>query len=359
VKKPGRSIHFLTVAGLVLMAASGLALTGSLAQQSGHEQSPSDANSASGLSPSQIESFIVETPNVRPGALTGGLQTASQNITWRKHDWPGRADAESRPEGYQASDSVEEDLPGGRVYVQTFDFGDAARRFQRFDLGQGDGGQALTILNGAVYASMTEDGGRGVQWFVGQGCGSSPQAGLRGWLFFDANAQLGAWRDRVARLKIERRLSSCPWFLDDAYTRWQRVETRFPYRISGPGEQARTGSFVVDAILSEHYGGSSIAAADHLERSWFGRGYGLLRWERWENADRSHRADLQDAALSLADSGRCAPIAGSVAPGPDWKMVDCRTWTNFVHLATPWKVAEFNWPRPDVLAQFASAFAGD
>ena len=311
------------------------------------------------LDRAQMESFIVSARDALPNHATGPLQTAQDPVVWRRHDWAGQGDAADRPEGYQASDSVEQDLSEGRIYPQTFDFGDAGRQFQRFDLGVGDGGQALVILNGAVYGSMTEDGGAGVQWFVGEGCRrfANVPAALQGWLFFDGDARAG-WRDKLARLKSEHRLS-CPWFYyNNAYTRWRRLEAHFPYRISTSRSDVQEGTWTVDAILSEHYGGSSIATAAHLERFWFGRGYGMLRWERWENAASSSRPQLREGAQALADSRRCGPVEGSDRPGLDWEMVDCRTWTNFIRLTRPWKVADFEWPRADVLDQFEGAFGG-
>lgn len=348
-----------------LLALGGAGLAAALLATAGlwREPAASAQEKASGsqvLTAAQMEGFIVQAPNALPGADIAGLQNADDAVVWRRHDWPGHADAAARPDGYQASDSVVETLPDGRLTVQTFDFGDADRRFQRFDLGEGDGGQALVSIGGSVYASLTEDGGGGVQWFVGEACRSesSEKAGLQGWLFFDSDVAKDHWTDRVAHLKIERRQADCPWFFyNDAYTRWRRLDARFPYRVVAPGSPPRQGAFDVDAIVSEHYGGSSIAAASHLERSWFARGFGLLRWERWENADRSSLPQMREDARSLAESGRCGPVGGSVSPGPDWLMVDCRTWTNFVRLPQPWKVEAFNWPRPDALAQFEAAFA--
>ena len=343
------------LATLALTAAAIASICGT-----GFAQHPSTMG-ASGdtLDATQIESFLVQSRNALPSAAVGPPQNGDDPIVWRRHDWAGRADVSGRPGGYQASDSVEDDLPRGRVYVQTFDFGDASRKFERFDLGQGDGGQALALVDGSVYGAMTEDGGNGVQWFVGEGCRSPSDAegALKGWLFFDDGVTRNTWRDRVAHLNIERRAASCPWLFNDAYTRWRRLDVHFPYRIDAAGSQTREGTWSVDTVLSEHYGGSSIQNAEHLERFWFGRGYGLLRWERWENGDRSSRRDSDDAAQTFAQSRRCGPVEGSAAPGPHWAMVDCRTWTNFVKLEQPWKVSAFNWPRRDVLDQFEQIFA--
>ena len=345
--------------GAAMLAGLAAAAVTAVGAASNPTNAPAPMGASSGLSRAQMESFIVQSAGaMADGAAAGPLQGIDDPVVWRKHDWANRDDQTNRRAGYQASDSVVEDLAGGRLYVQTFDFGDGKRRFQHFDLHQGDGGQALAIVNGSAYAILTEDGGGGVQWFIGAGCRTSAkaQAPFKSWLFFDRNVTSGAWRDRVARLNIEPRESDCPLFFNDAYTRWRRLNVHFPYRVSAPGQKTREGTWKVDTILSEHYGGSSIAAARHLERFWFGRGYGLLRWERWENAGLTSRAHVRDDAQMLAASGRCGLVEGSKPPGAGWLMVDCRTWTNFVRLAKPWRVGKFNWPRRNALDQIAAVF---
>ena len=105
----------------------------------------------------------------------------------------------------------------------------------------------------------------------------------------------------------------------------------------------------VDSVVSDHFGGDSIEAANHLERFYFGQGLGKYRWERWENLPVSTIPDAAKKAEDMAGSGRCMPIAYSDAPGPDWVMVDCRTWTTLVRQREPWSEDRFNWPGRTVL----------
>jgi hypothetical protein len=97
-------------------------------------------------------------------------QAAADRVFYRKHDWPNADDIRRATTGYQASDSVIKERGGRAWIIQTFDFGDAPRTFGKFDAGQGDGGQLLAMMDGWASAIMTEDGGAGVQWFIGPGC---------------------------------------------------------------------------------------------------------------------------------------------------------------------------------------------
>jgi hypothetical protein len=87
---------------------------------------------------------------------------------------------------YQASDSVVERRAGRTLVVQTFDFGTDGRVFGRFDGGRGDGGQVLLFIGDWASFAMTEDGGGGVQWFIGKTCRSPVDQDARflGWLIF-------------------------------------------------------------------------------------------------------------------------------------------------------------------------------
>src|SRR3712207_8779907 len=52
-----------------------------------------------------------------------------------KHDWPGASHAAALPLGYQASASVRGTLLGRPAILQTFDFGNKPRAFDRLDAG--------------------------------------------------------------------------------------------------------------------------------------------------------------------------------------------------------------------------------
>lgn len=245
---------------------------------------------------------------------------AGATLPWRKFDWLG----------VQASDSVLAMRRGQAVARQLIDFGDGPRRFGRMDNtpgpASGDGGD-LVLQRGADTAiAMTEDGTGGVQWMQAPGCEDEPEAGLGGWLLFDAEAG-PQWRERVARLRITRGSTRCPFRYVPAFTRWRRLPIAYPW---WDGEVAGA-PFTAESIISEHYDGWDIARARHLERFWFARDLGKLRWERWERGA---------GATTLP---ACPAITGADAPGPDWHLVDCRFWTRFrrgEQAIPPWPAAE-------------------
>jgi hypothetical protein len=316
---------------------------------------PASAQPAPQLGEAEMLGFLVQciaTDKAGQPALPGGPdarcqpQTASDRAEWRKHDWPDRRDPAAQPLGHQASDAV---LGRGYqfpVVVQTFDFGDSGRRFGRLERANGDGGDAVTVLDGAAWIFFTEDGGGGQQWFVAEACQTDrrPQAPRESWLLFDQTVARDSWRDRLARLNIARSPGDCPSSFNNAYTRFLRSTVRVPYRAVAANKAVRTGSWDVDTIVSEHFGGRSIQAADHLERFYFGRGLGKYRWERWEALARSKEKNLEERAGSLAESGRCTDLPHSEPPAEGWMMTDCRTWTNLVRQPEPWAAASLGWP---------------
>ncbi len=318
---------------------------------------PSRASEEGRLSESEMLAFLVQcigtgpngSPSIvsRPGSSCRTPQEVASKPDWRKHDWPDRRDPAVQPLGHQASDSVlDRGFPFPAV-VQTFDFGDAGRRFGVKDEGQGgDGGDAVAILKGAAWVFFTEDGGNGRQWFVAEACRTAPgpNAAHESWLLFDNTVTRHGWRDRLARLRITRSPHECPDRFSNAYTRFRRATIPVPYRAVAGSQPVRTGTWKVDSIVSDHFGGRSIESADHLERFYFGRGLGKYRWERWEELSRSRQPDVPGRARTLAESGRCMPLPYSDAPGPGWVMIDCRTWTNLVRQRAKWSASELGWP---------------
>ena len=252
-------------------------------------------------------------------------------LPYRKHDWPGAADA--LPRGYQASDSLLGTLRGAPAAIQTFDFGNAPRDFGRQD--PGDGGQAIPLpASGELSAAMTEDASGGVQWFQSATC----QAG---WLLA-APPFTTEWQQRLIGLTITARPEVCPSRLNASLTRWRSARISLPWRDSATN---RTATAPAEVLVSEHFSGTAIAVADHLERFWFAQGLGLVRWERWENDKRSRLAARAAMAAHLAGSGRCPPIAFGEPPDAGWRMVDCRTWTNIVREAPQ---PALDWPAPSL-----------
>lgn len=248
---------------------------------------------------------------------------------YRKHDWPGAGDA--LPRGYQASDSLLGTLRGVPAAIQTFDFGNEPRAFGRQD--PGDGGQVIPLpAGGELAATMTEDASAGAQWFQSGTCRA-------GWLLA-VPPFTAAWQQRRIGLAITAGPDICPARLNPSLTRWRSARIDLPWREASTG---RTATVAAEVLVSEHFSGAAIAVADHLERFWFARGLGLVRWERWENDPRSHLAARTAMAAHLARSGRCPDIAFGESPDPRWMLVDCRNWTNFLRDAP---LPALDWPTP-------------
>jgi hypothetical protein len=278
-------------------------------------------------------------------------QTSSDPAYYRKHDWPSAGDMEHATTGYQASDSVAE-LRGGRTLVlQTFDFGDRPRTFGRFDSGHGDGGQVVVLANRWASAIMTEDGGAGVQWFIGPGCRSAVKAdaGFISWIFFGSDVELGQWHHMIAFLNRASGPTGCPWKFNAAYTRYRADQIEMIFRKVPRGGVIQTVARKMDVIVSEHYGGRNITSADHLERFYFARDLGLIRWERWENFALLRPPDIHQMADLIAISRRCMPLPYSAPPTIKWRMIDCRSWTTFIEEVGNWSVERFQWSAPDML----------
>jgi hypothetical protein len=301
-----------------------------------------------------VQAVCVDAAGRANGALPGEPdcratvpQTPEMKVPWRRHDWPDAREAVPPAAGYQASDSVLGQVGGRDAVVQSFDFGDALRRFGRFDGGLGDGGQVAVLSGGWASLVFTEDGGGGRQWFVGPGCRFRRESRHRAWLLFDA--EVGpAWREAEARLVIAASPTSCPRRLNAALTRFRRAAVQLPFRRLGAGGAARMEERTVDAVISEHFGGAAVAEADHVERFVLGRGFGLLRWERWANFGRARNRALGAQAAGIALSRRCPATSEPFAAADKYRLVDCRTWTTLVP-SPGWRAADFAWPVADAL----------
>jgi hypothetical protein len=308
-------------------------------------------------SPDELMSFLVQSVcldaggqiqrglPIDAGCLLRRAQSDRDVATYRKYDWPNSNEAVRRPLGYQASDSVIM-RRGGRTFVeQTFDFGDEKRTFGRFDAGLGDGGQVVVLVDGWASAIMTEDGNDGIQYFTGPGCRTSEtRAGALSWLFFNSSIARGQWGSTVAQLNKGRLISECPTTFNAALTRYRADTIYVPFRIPDKSERLAETIRPVDVIISEHYGGEQMTSADHLERFYFARDLGLIRWERWENFAAPKPTALVHVVKEFAQTGRCRPWAYSTAAGPQWQMIDCRNWTTLVP-STRWSVGDSDGPR--------------
>jgi hypothetical protein len=288
---------------------------------------------------------------IDPECSTRRAQTESDIATYRKYDWPNSNEADRKPLGYQASDAVVSHRGGRTLIVQTFDFGDGNRKFGRFDAGLGDGGQVLVVVGGWASAIMTEDGGDGVQYFIGPGCQSAPQtdAGELSWLFFSGDVSRDKWHSVEAHLNKGRSIFECPPVFNAAFTRYRADTIDVPLRVVTKSAPLTDLVRPLDVIVSEHYGGAQILSADHLERFFFARDLGLVRWERWENFQLPKAPAVATMAVEFARTGRCRPWTYSTAPGSDWRMIDCRNWTTLAAPSAPWSVGDYRWPALDAL----------
>lgn len=223
--------------------------------------------------------------------------TLASVLVNRRHDWP-------LPVGYEICDCVRIDP---RTVLQTF----VMAPFDVWDYADGDGGQVAQVGDdGYVRFLRTRDGGKPyVQFFNGE----------TGWIVFGIDAPWDSWREVIARLCIGRSPGEVAPVQDLALTRYRMTVIEVPFAING--EQTNR---TVTCIVSEHYDAKTIAEAQHLERSWFAAGYGLLRWEAWDRT--APTVDLTE---------RYFPIPFSVPPGAGWQLEDVRTFTNIVTEPVP------------------------
>lgn len=280
------------------------------------------------ISNDEMLSYLVQdvhmaTPT-QPVTGANRLARSSDMLSWRRHDWgsPGS-------QGYLASDSVL-DVTGQNV-IQTFDFGYTPDGFGRFDTANGDGGQVIRIVDGWASVVMTQDGGAGIQWFIG---GIKSQLG---WLMF-GNDVTDQWQSCVAWLNKGATSDARPWLYNPAFTRYKRAHLTVPFLQHG----TPIGTQVLDVIVCEHYSGINIDLADAAECFYFARGLGWIRWERWQNS--SVTAVDMSQVEQLASQRRMPEIPEMVNDhGASWHMTDGRCWTNFVLYPQGYSVDAFDW----------------
>lgn len=274
-------------------------------------------------------------------------QRIDDKAVYQKHDWPDqRVYPHYFQTGHQASDSVVVPSAGVPTIEQTMDFGgDRQHQFGYFDAN--DAGQVVQVLAGWASIVMTQDGKGGVQWFIGSACRTSATGGRHGWLLF-SQAVFTSWTTTTASLNIAPSASDCPARFNPAYTRYREAQITFPFRLAD-GNSVNVINLPLDVVVSEHFAGAAANPAldTSLERLYFARHLGMVRWERWENLAAKavgprRIADIQ-LAQSLVASKRCPLIEYSVAPGPGWEQVDCRTWTTIVRQNKPWTVKDYRW----------------
>jgi len=262
-----------------------------------------------GLSPLDVPAACPRQRKLRTG----------ERLPYHKRDWPGIGDG-AHLDGYQQSDSVPVQSRYGPAVVQTYDFGDDPRSFGQFDTG--DGGQVAFFTADTAAFGITEDGGAGLQFFIGPGC--QP---VDSWVIVDSSFATQPAGEMLARITL--RVSPCPVRLGYAFTRWHVQPVTFRTRVRG-----KLGQATLQTLVSDHFGGRDVASADHLERMYFTHALGYTRWERWQHLAVHDRAADRAMGAAIAATQRCA--AGLGPPTPEgWIMVDCREWTQMAPPADP------------------------
>ena len=273
----------------------------------------SDGRALPGVSPLDGPDACPRQRDLQPG----------ERLPYHKRDWTPADVHGSGPGGYQQSDSFPVSTQLGIAVVQTYDFGDrdSRRAYGRFD--QGDGGQVAFFSAASAAFGITEDGGAGLQLFIGPAC-----AVLDSWVIVDASFADRPEGETLAR--ITRQPSRCPGRLGYAYTRWHVQPVRYQAKPRGRRLPAE-----LTTLVSEHFGGRTAAGADHLERFYFTRELGYTRWERWQNFAVNDRPQDRRQAREFAGTERCEPGLGPPRDGGTWLLLDCRQWTIIVPPTDP------------------------
>jgi hypothetical protein len=260
-----------------------------------------------------------------------------ERLPYHKHDHPSPSHRAGEPAGYQRHDSFPVDTAGFGIAIEhSFDFGAGeGRRFGVFDSGS-DGGDIAILTPGMVSIGATEDGGAGLQLFVGECQGPiAPAALTHSWIVatFDPRRPAPLEGETIARLNglPAGRQETCPTRFNAAFTSWRAVPFRYRAAL-GQGAPV-----TLTSLISDHYGGANRATADHVERFYFTRELGGTRWERWQNAGGNARfsaATIAERAAQFTATGRCS-AAERPGGGAPMVLIDCREWTRIEPPADP------------------------
>lgn len=203
----------------------------------------------------------------------------------------------------------------------------------KFNAQNGDGGQLVVIdnTNGDDQArsviTATQDGGtQGVQYLNGWQC-----SGGQGWINTDlSNGMSGnSWTGQTDLLNDKPNPSDCS-NLGQAFDVWTFVMPTYPFTVYGKYE---TRSILT--IVSDHYDGPTPQQSQHVERSFFARGYGRLFWAAYARPNIG-------AAVSPDMAQRC-PMNDGGAPG-GFVKTDCRLTTQIIAAPVGWTGDDFSWP---------------
>lgn len=246
------------------------------------------------------------------GALRRDLRVGDP-LPYHRQDQP----SPGFPAGAQRHDSFPRPGVGARV-VHTFDFAP----FGQFDAG-GDGYDVVEADGAMASIIGTRDPSGLAQTFFGSGCVLDDA-----WLLLPTT-QPSTAGSRLASLRgvgWERTGAAfpgaCPGGLDVAYTQWSHAVVTY-------GGVHASRAKTLDSVVTDHFGGDSVATAGHLERFYFTTVYGLTRWERWERSN--------------TVTPRSEGCNGAVVEGP-FRRVDCRDWTHVQRDPRPYPPEA--WPTP-------------
>lgn len=256
--------------------------------------------------------------NLSPGEL----------LPYHKHDWPNENE-KTRAGGYQRSDSYASLMGSSKVAVQTFEF---LGKEKANAMSPGDGGQIVDVAHGDASIILTQDAG-GLKFFIGPNCSSpTTRSSLyHSWLLFDGQIQINRSGQAIATLRQITDLNICPNSRDYALTIWKIKD--ITYR----KDEAWHRTEPLTTIVSEHFSRKSIDASDAMERMYMTRELGWTRWEAWANlADPKNNVErMTQRAAEFARTGRCDVSEGAPPGSGNWKMIDCREWTNLQPAANP------------------------
>jgi hypothetical protein len=250
-----------------------------------------------------------------------------ENLPYHKDDFPKNAELARRPWGYTRNDTFP---------ITTKLFGTAVIQSRGFLSANGipgtkqhptGGGGIFLFSPESVASGLTEDP-TGIQFFFGPQCNSSDPSKrlLDAWVVVDKTFGQKLAGSTVAHLT--RYSERCPARLSPAYTSWYVKSVRF--RISVNNRESKRQ---LEALISNHFSAASLESSTSLERFYYTKELGLVRWERWQNALRDKRPTDTARANALAQTGQCDPIESG--PGAAWLMVACRQWTNLISAQSP------------------------
>ena len=271
------------------------------------------------LSISPLDKSCTHLRNLKPNEL----------LPYHKHDWSEANSSET--DGYQRSDSVAlltRDL--GEVIISTFDFGDGIRRVGFYDGENGDGFGLFSISEGWAGSMMTLDRSGGPQLFVDlDRCSDKVSLAsiMGGWRFGPSDLTKNPSGTTLQRIKRVNKLGvPCPTKGTFSTTHWFMTDFK---PMSRHGEAARS----LKTLVSEHYAGDPAKPFKNMERMYFSRDLGRMRWERWQNLSSQPLGNEEpgkEMSEKLEESGRCNGGEGRPHYEGLWSMVRCREWTNII-----------------------------